>query len=297
MKKGNAFWGAFFILFGALNFIDNFYKFSNINWISDFWPLILILIGLVFIVPSNIMKFVLSLIAGALTALVLYAQLNQKIIKFDFFEDNQDEEYESGVLSIPRDENLTAAKLEIDAFLGNYELSETSDYSIKIESDNQEPNFAISESEENGIKKFTIKNKFFKPGKIENIYHKITLDKNVNWDINISSKAGKTKLNFLNLKTSSIKANLTASDVEIIFPNNTGKCDSKLEIAASQVKIFFPRKSGVQVKASKFASSFELFGFEKKANNLYQTENFETAASKIYVDLSAVASSVEINFY
>jgi uncharacterized protein (DUF2344 family) len=296
MKKGRAFLGAFFISFGGFHFVDNFSTLS-LSWGSDLWPLILILLGFIFIVKSDYIKTILSLIAGFIAGLTLYSSVNGKVLDFDFFKGNDYDKYESNLQYIPKDDSLVKAYFEFDATISQFEINETNEFTLKIESEEKYSNLEIIEGEEDEIKKFTVKRRFKKLEDLEDSNYKILLNRNVEWDVKVESKAGKARLNLLNLNVKNLNTKIYATLSEIIFPNYSDECKAKIKIYASNVKLFFPKNSGVQISSKDFGSNIRFHGFVKKEKNIYHTENFDSSSKKIYVELTTGASNIEINYY
>ena len=71
----------------------------------------------------------------------------------------------------------------------------------------------------------------------------------------------------------------------------------KIKTGAATTSIEVPESVGCEVHLQTALSGKRIRGFDKISGNRYQTSNFESAAKKIYIDVSAGVSEIRIDRY
>ena len=87
MKTSKIFWGTLFIVLGLLVLLNNFSS-INVHWgdLWQFWPILLVLMGISMLVKNKFGKSALAGAAAILLALILFTsvKLSTDFIKGDF---------------------------------------------------------------------------------------------------------------------------------------------------------------------------------------------------------------------
>jgi hypothetical protein len=87
-----------------------------------------------------------------------------------------------------------------------------------------------------------------------------------------------------------------AGDLSLDFTGSWGKLDAMnadIKFGVGSLKLAFPTDIGVEVQVSRIFSSFDHSGFVKRGGSYY-SGNWETAKTRLHVDITAALGSVEV---
>ncbi len=78
MKTANIFWGALLISCGLL-WLNNEFDFMSLNtaWTMQYWPVLIIIIGISVLINSKIIKVLAALISALFLSLLIYHKLDE----------------------------------------------------------------------------------------------------------------------------------------------------------------------------------------------------------------------------
>jgi hypothetical protein len=107
---------------------------------------------------------------------------------------------------------------------------------------------------------------------------------------------GRLDLSEVNLTNLTISSG--ASTYDIRLGEKADRLASEINIGASTVNIHLPKSLGLKITYQTGASSnnFTNQGLTK-SDDIYQTDNFDSAAKKIEITFKAGASSIELDRY
>jgi hypothetical protein len=130
--------------------------------------------------------------------------------------------------------------------------------------------------------------------------NQLNLKLNDNFPIDLDVATGASDLNFdlSGIKLSNFILRAGASNIDIRIGTtvqNGAKAD--IQAGASDINIEVPQEAGVKIIAESGLTSERFEGFNKKADDTWESEGYEAAAKKITVELRAGASSVEVIRY
>jgi molybdopterin-binding protein len=91
--------------------------------------------------------------------------------------------------------------------------------------------------------------------------------------------------------------NAGASSIEIQIGSKNPVTVMNFNAGASSIKVEIPKESGCQIKSESFMISKEFYGFTKKGDGIYQTDNFATGKNKIFLTIKTAISKIEIVRY
>jgi len=84
MKTVNIFWGTLFISAGLL-WLNNEFSFIvlNTDWTMQYWPILIIIVGISILINSKIIRILASLISALFLSLLIYHNISEIPQKFD----------------------------------------------------------------------------------------------------------------------------------------------------------------------------------------------------------------------
>jgi len=298
-KNGQLFWGFLFLTIGSLFLLDkNNYNLFITDNIINYWPILIILWGIAILLKGTVLKPIVSIISGIFLGLFLYASVfgvglnihdndyNQEISSSEFYEDYID--------------STQNATISIRTRMGNISIGGITDKLISGVSTgvNNTLNFKTRYSNNNArIVLRHIKDEFKLFNNNINSNLEFSLNPNPVWKIdlqagaaNVTMDLSKHKVAEFNLETGATTTVLTFGDKEEIVKLN-------IEMGAATLKIRIPNESACQIKGDMVLVSKELEGFNEVDKKRYQTENFETAKNKIYINFDGGVSTLKIEKY
>ena len=282
MKPTKILIGLAFVILGILFFIDAFIaKFDVMLYLINFWPALLILLG-VFVMTKH--KPMLSVIAIVITALLLAGVLAKyghvKFKTADFGD-------------ITRFQNYSAVNAKINFGGGklNFEGTDEKVLSISGKDYNYEGRkLNIIESQNKAFIDLSPASNFITTSREWDI----RIYKGIPLELSIGSGGAK---NFVNLKDINLKSadlNFGAADSEVYFGKYTGKINVKINTGVSSLKIYLNKDEKLKIKANILGSyNLEKLGLLKQENHTWTSPAFSEENDYLYLDLNAGLASVQ----
>ena len=306
MKTSQIFWGTLFIVLGLLVLLNNFSA-INLHWgnLWQFWPILLVLIGISMLVKNKFGKSALAGAAAILLALLLFTsvKLSTDFIKGDFeLILNGDEDYNFTITEYREsfDTSIAKAKLYLEAGLGSFNIGDTTSELIFVKTEGIEKNYKLTKSDYDNVSKLKLqmqkttfhlgKNKF--RNRVE-----IALNENPTWDINIDGGAAAINLDLTKFKIENIEVDMGAASLDVKLGSLSDKIRLDIEAGASNIDILVPEEVGCQVITNDVLSSKNIYEFIKIKSGLYRTEGFDDAEKKIFINIDCGVSSINIRRY
>ncbi len=306
MKTSHIFWGTLFIILGLLVLLNNISAF-NLHWenLWQFWPVLLVLIGISMLVKNKYGKSALAGAAAILLALLLFTsvKLTTDFIKGDFelvFNGDEDYNFVTTEYREAFDTTIVKAKFYLDAGLGSFNIGDTTSELIYVKAEGIEKHYKLTKQDHNNVSKLKLKmnkttfhlgkNKF--KNRVE-----IALNENPTWDINIDGGASAMNLDLTKFKIENIDVGMGAASLDVKLGTLSDKTRFNIEAGASNIDILVPKEVGCQVKTNDVLSSKNIYGFAKIKSDLYRTEGFNNAEKKIFIEIDCGVSSINIRRY
>jgi hypothetical protein len=303
MKTSHIFWGTLFIVLGLLVLLNNFSA-VNLQWgnLWQFWPILLVLIGISMLVKNKFGKSALAGAAAILLAILLFTsvKLSTDFIKGDFeLVLNGDEDYNFAITEYREsfDTTIAKAKLYLEAGLGSFNIGDTTSELIFVKTEGIEKNYKLTKSDYDNVSKLKLKmhkttfhlgkNKF--RNRVE-----IALNENPTWDINIDGGAAAMNLDLTKFKIENIYVGMGAASLDVKLGSLSEKIRLDIEAGASNIDILVPKEVGCQVRTDDVLSSKNIYEFIKIKSGLYRTEGFDNAEKKIFIQIDCGVSSINI---
>ncbi len=310
MKTKHLFWGFLFITLGTLILINNFTS-INFYWLNiwQFWPLFLILIGISLLIKQEAIRAILI----SLTAIVLGAAIFSTVkLGWGYFREevfidgnhreirDEDKNLETKVFEERFDENINYASLHFEGGAGSFKIADTTNKLFSAVTKGYDNNYNLTRLDEDDNVKLHFENKrerfFIFRGKNKNRVN-ISLNANPVWKMNFDLGAAASEFDFRKFKVEDLDIDIGAAKLEIILGDLLDSSRVEIDAGVSSIEISVPQNVGCEVNADIVLSKKDFEGFNKTGDNLYRTDNFETSAKKIYMNIDTGISSIKIKRY
>ncbi|PIQ08436.1 MAG: hypothetical protein COW71_11855 [Ignavibacteriales bacterium CG18_big_fil_WC_8_21_14_2_50_31_20] len=297
-KNGQLFWGFLFLTIGSLFLLDkNNYNLFIPNNIIDYWPVLIILWGIAILLKDTILKPIVSIITGIFLGLFLYAS----VFGFHYNSNNGDKNEEISTSEFYENyiDSTQNATISIRTGMGKISVAGTTDKLISGVSTgiNNSLNFSTRYSNNNArIVLRHIKEEFiFGNNNHSNL--EFCLNPNPVWIIDLQVGAANVIMDLSEYKVAEFNLETGATTSELTFGDKEELVKLNIEMGAATLKIRIPRESACQIKGDMVLVSRELEGFNEVDQKRYQTENFETAKNKIFINFDGGVSTLKIEKY
>ncbi len=125
------------------------------------------------------------------------------------------------------------------------------------------------------------------------------------WDVRLSpapsisidlyTAASDLTLDLTRLNASNVSISGGAADIEILAPRDAGHVNIEIDVGAANIDVVIPELVGARIDADLGLSGLSVDENRfPKAGGVYVSTNFDSAVNKIYLEIDAGASSVEI---
>ena len=113
--------------------------------------------------------------------------------------------------------------------------------------------------------------------------------------IDLDTGASALTLDLTRLKVSNLSVSGGAADIEILAPQDAGHVNIDIDVGAANVDVVIPELVGARIDADLGLSGLSVDETRfPKAGGVYVSSNFDSAVNKIYLEIDAGASSVDI---
>lgn len=300
MKSNHLFWGVFLIVLGGLMLLFNYTDLSlDFNSIINFWPVILILIGLRVLIKNKLANSLIVITSAILLALLVYVLIFENISchHMRFYRDSLKEKRET--ISQNFTPSIKKSYLTIDYDFGDFKLNTDTQKLINGEIIVRKGNYYFdgeitdSISDYRLISNDTKRMRFF-PSKKSN-HLKLTIHPEPEWNLNFTNNFVDNDLNLqqINLKALTFESNF--SNCKIFLNPKNDNCKVDLEINFSNLEIVIPDSILVEIFTNKNFSSTYFKGFTEIEENHYITNNSRSKQLKIQVNLTSNFSKVKVH--
>lgn len=310
MNNKNVFWGVLLVVVGALFIFSNlgFFDFS-FRAIFDMWPALLILWGVSMLPIKGGLKTILSIVAVLLAVFVATTRdysdhwtshLGPNIHVGDFdWEDSEDDEYSSEntyTYSFNEDyaESIKTAILNMDIAAGKFRIEDTTEFLIDFEAENNLGQYKDEVMKNGSTTEIYVRleDGNFKSGKNKNRAY-IKLNTQPVWEMKLDVGAADFVADLRDFKVSRVEIDGGASSIKIKIGDRQEETNIDIESGASAVKIYVPESAACEVVSNTVLSDLDLDGFIKEGKT-YRTPNFDEAKQKIYIELDAAISALNV---
>ena len=296
---GRIIWGVILIGIGALFFGENmgWLSMGAGEYISRFWPVILVIIGLAIlgdVFKSTIFRFLIIVIIIVIFALPFIFDIpaasnnSAKSSEASFVLDNAknlDMTINAGAVEMDIDDQVSQSKA-LEASLSSKYLT------LKSSEKKRDDNLKVA---------LTMKKDANNMFQFDNISNKFKVHINNSLDINslvIDAGASTINADFSVFKIESIDMDTCATTPNLKFGDKSARQNVSVDSGASTVNIKVPKESGVQLQYDGGLTTKNLpDDFENIANGLYQSANYGSATKQIVFDVNLGAATLNIMRY
>lgn len=324
--------GMILVLIGAIFLLHNF-GYLHFHWynIWRMWPIFLVIggVNLVFAHNRSAWATILKIsvvIAGF--ALLLFGNFNGDYAwwprhHFSYHSDDNDDNYSddnddsdstssdgkivkvegNSEFKTPYNASIKVARLNISGGATTYRLNDTTNQLFRADTHEFRGRYQFDGHSEDSVyvMNFTMKNNkgIWNWGDNNNESNKAVLMLNTNpeWEINID--AGATDLNFdlSKYKVRSVKLSGGAAQFVVRVGQPLKTTNINVSTGASDVTIEIPQNAACEITSDSGLSSTSYDGFNKRDDGHYETENFASAANKMYIHISGGISDFKVHKY
>ncbi len=281
------------ISLGAIFLLNNFGILPWSIWTNlwKFWPVLLILIGIEFIIGQTI-----SLKTTVILLILIF--LIPIVIAVNPFTNNP---LATNTLKISEElGSLTKAKIIIDlpatnlTIKGDNQSAKLITGNISFSKAANKPTVSVEESFGQEIVKITQESI---PGlpfltSLKNNTD-LSLSGQIPLEIQINTEASIQKIDLTNLRVDSLEINSKASDMNIKF-GDTYSGTSKIKTSATNLTITIPKEIEARIKIDSKVKNLSLAARFKNKKGAYQTTGFDTAFTRLDIQIESIAGSITI---
>lgn len=293
-NMGKIFWGLALVAVGVLYLVQNLGIVSlNLQAVWQLWPLIIIAFGLSVLSAQHIVWRIVSLIFTIL-AIVL-------VVRFAVSDTPLFEPLQKNEVSINKSNNkIKSAKINLNVGaselrIGSRNQSEIAN--VKLESDIATLDTQSLFADDIQSISIAMKGNFrFKKSSLKSIFD-ISLSRSLPVSLDINLGATSADIDVAEAMASSIEIDAGASDLVVKMGDKVAMSSLSIDSGASSILVKVPYSSGVYLKMDGGLVSKNFDGFEKREDDIFATNGYETAVNKIEIDANIGVSKFTIERY
>ncbi|RYU86849.1 hypothetical protein EWM62_17000 [Mucilaginibacter terrigena] len=322
MKSEKIIPGVVLVLLGTVFLLDN-YNVIDFHWANfwRFWPIFLIMGGINLVFANNksawatILK--ISVVVGGFALLIFvhtpsryfFPHYNFHYNDNDYDDDDDNDSDSTGIVKVegssiytqPFTPGVTAAKLNISGGGTLYTLKDTTDQLFSAVTKERYNRYIYTHTMDGTVPVLELRMKD-KKGHIDwnsdnGNSADIKLNTRPEWDINV--KAGATELDFdmSKFKIRNFVINGGAASFHVKLGQPLATTNVEVSTGVSEVEIKVPANAACQITTNSGLSSSDFDGFDKKGDNVYETQGFAAATNKILIHLKGGVSDFKVVKY
>jgi len=299
MKYKNIFWGVVLIILGVLFILKNF-NIIQFNWVYliELWPLLLVFWGISLIPIKEIIKLFLYIIA-LIIGIYLVNTSNGDSLWYWRFKNINENKYNEQIIEKDYDTSYKIAQLKLSAVSGSFEVKGNTNKLISFKNTGNIGRYKVSEKINDSIIDIDLglESNIVSVNKNEENKCNLLLNTTPIWSLFFEAGASDINLELKDFKIEKIKFEGGASNLNLTLGNKYPNTNIKVEAGVSSIKLNIPKSSGCELIVDNVLSSKKIEGFVNINDNVYRTENFDTATEKIKIYLEAAVSKFEILRY
>ncbi len=305
LRINQLFWGTLLVTGGALFLLLKFEIItSDISFMADFWPALLIIWGLIVIFKHSWLRPVLSVISAVLMASVILGLVSN--IWYDDFNgyrsdyDQEFYEYDSQNFSEPLDSTVTKAKLHVTTGAAKLIMNSGTDKLFEGFAGNISREYVVKSNIDYDFADIEVYIDEKRISPFEDKFGnnlKLKLSDIPEWVIMMDVGATKNYLDFSDLKISKLELNTGASKTDIKIGNKLKHTDVEVNMGGAKLTLNIPRDSGCKLTGDMVLTARNMDGLDKIDSDYYVTPGFDTTKNKIYINIDGAVSKINIERY
>jgi hypothetical protein len=288
-------WGIFLLFLGIVFLLQSLDVLPWALWgtLWHFWPVLIIIIGLGFLLA----RFNVWLVSVLILAL-LFACLGIAIWQYGPSAPiGQSTESYSAPLG-----GLEQAQIEVDLTLGSLTMSSLPLGSLNfVEADSKVRNgnagmrvdFRRQDSE--GRLYLSEEHANLPFWNEDDNRYQVRLTRNIPLTLNIKSTVSDNELDLSGLKVTELRLDIDAANCKVTMPSSTETVNAYIDIDAANLEVDIPDGVAAKIQADTNLGSFDINGSRfTKQGDYYISEGFDTAQNRIYLEIDSDVSRVQI---
>ena len=312
MRIDRIIWGVLLLFIGGVLLLENF-DVIDFYWSSiwNFWPVILILLGINFLFKTkhsqtgNILS--LGILIVTLSVLFVMGQNEPKADDKDNFDLNidVDDDFETDTsaqvnFSQPFLSTDSAKKAILNLSGGgvSFNLKGNTDSLISATVQKNKGGFALTRVSSDSLNTLTFKmqkNHSRWSGKGNDV--DLKLNSFPVWEMNLKMGAGEIDFDLSPYKVRTLNFDGGAARVTLKLGSLLPITDLNVKTGVADINVEVPNEAGCRIKTKTGLSNKDFNGFTKISEGLYETPNYKTAAKKIFINFDGGLSNFEVDRY
>jgi uncharacterized protein YhfF len=317
MKTSTLFWGSLLIFAGILAGLEIFSIFEiRFGLISKFWPIILILLGILLFKIGKPIKNIIALISAFLVAWFVVAsfasisRIGENISstwnfnqKFDYDDEefidwddstSEDSFSNNGVVSF--DDGIENVRLNINQGAGSMVLNANGDNLIDISSEGVFSKLNNFREDKNMTIDLDLSTKLITTRDKNRRTAKIKIHKSPAWEIFINAGASDIELNLADNIINAVMINSGASNIEATLGNLAEQSDIHIKAGASNIVLNVPNEVACSIETTTALSSKDFSDFSMH-NGKYYSPDYKNYEKNIHIIVEGAMSNLVIRRY
>jgi len=293
MSTGRLFWGSFFLSTGVLLVLDKLQVFCiQLPWVWNFWPIVVVLLGLAMILGRRSLKLVTASAAGVLLGILVAG-----LISTNWFDGGGSGETVAQKFQRPLDAGIRVARLSLDAGAGSYSIGDTSASLIDATVSTSIGPYEFHSETADSIADIRVWLQGQRSGwhwsRWEN---RVTfaLSPRPEWELDLDVGAAKVDFDLRPFAVRRIRMDAGAASIVLQLGGRLQEVDVDIDAGASSIRLEVPDSVGCEIFAEAPLSSKRFPGFSRIGEGRYQSDNFEGAKNRITIRLDAGVSSLKV---
>ena len=288
MKTKHIFWGLLFVSIGILFLLKNIgLLYIDLSNIWRFWPVVIILWGISYFTKNQIVKGFIAGISGLILAVTLFAffnssynficnafSLNDDDINFTINDSKDTSSYSEAF-----DPAIKNGEFHLNAGAGSFIINDSTDDLMHAATQGLKNNYDITRHDEDDKSSITM-----------------TMRKR-HFEFNDEHHKNKTQIKLNTAPIWDLNFDVGAAALKVKLGNKLNVTKFQLKAGVSSVDILVPESSGCEIRCNTALSSKNFDDFNKINSNLYQTDNFDNAKKKIFIEINTGISSIHVSRY
>jgi len=299
MKTGRFFWGAFFVIIGLLLLFDNL-GYLQIDWGYSWrlWPLILIFWGLSKFTENRMVRAGFATLNGLVFACMVFGFFSFQWFNVSF-DDSEPQPY-SQHFSEPFDNTIDRASFTFSGGAGKFVMEDTTLNLIEAQTEGSLGRYELTRDDDDGTTNVSLRMRdrrsfrFF--GRLRNRAD-IRLNDRPSWSMKFETGASDLDLDLSPYKIDKITMDAGVSTIRLKLGDRSQETDVRVKTGVSSVRIEIPSSAGSEIRDGSHIGSTHYIGFTKARDHTWQTDNFDNAATRIYIDVDSGISSIRVVRY
>lgn len=307
MRYKNVFWGLLLIIIGGL-FIGRNLHLIYFDWYNfiKLWPLIFIFWGISVLPLRDIYKIgILVIVLGGATWYIVKAPYSGRLspfeYNFNFPEKHFDRDHFKGQqeINIPYNDSMQNATLKMETAAGRFYLDDTTNKLLYLKEMGRGNLFKYFLEESRNGTKINISEEgphvyfFGSNNKVVNL----KLNSRPVWNINLESGAAKLNFDLSRYKVSSLNLDGGAGSFDLKLGDLYPKTNVTIDAGASSITVRIPKSTGCDLRLDAVLTGRNISGFHKIGDKHYQSDNFDNAKNKVFINVSGAVINFNIERY